>query len=304
MAAPGSTPATGDRERVTETLAAAAVEALAATLDIEPPTDGTVPPLWHWLHLLSRRPQRELGPDGHPTSGVPAPPGPGRRRMVAGGRVVTHRLLRLGEEATRRTWVAASREKHGRSGPLTFVTVRTEIGQAGRLAVAEEQDIVYRAPGGTLPRAEEPRPKTPERRRPAATMERSDPAAEEPRPRTREPSLELDVTETLLFRFSALTFNAHRIHYDLDWVREEGYEGLVVHGPLQALLMGDLARRHGISLVRREFGYRLVSPMVGPQRLRVQAGEDGLEAGAETRSEAGVLTAVSTVSDSGRGPRS
>ncbi len=263
-----------DRERCTERLAAEPVEALAATLDIEPPADGTVPPLWHWTLLLPRRPQRELGPDGHPLTGVPAPPGPGRRRMFAGGRVVTHRLLRVGEDATRTSWVARTAEKQGRSGPLTFVTVRTEIEQAGEIAVVEDQDIVYRAPGGTRP---------------------ADGGATAPAP-VREPCLELDVTETLLFRFSALTFNAHRIHYDLAWARREGYAGLVVHGPLQALLMGELARRSGVSLVGREFGYRLVAPMLGTGRLRAQAGDAGVGSGVETRSPAGVLTALSTVS--------
>jgi 3-methylfumaryl-CoA hydratase len=281
------------RLRRTEVLAPEPVESLAGVLDLEAPGDGTVPPLWHWLYLLDRRPERDLGPDGHPRHGIPAPPGPGRRRMFAGGSVTSHALLRLGEEATRTTWVAATRETQGSSGPLTFVTVRVEIEQRGRLAVAEEQDIVYRAPrrrqrrecgAERKPAAEEPRQKN-----------AADPAAEEPRPRQAEPSLELDVTPVLLFRFSALTYNAHRIHYDREWVRHEGYADLVVHGPLQALLMGELARRHGISLLGREFAYRLVAPMVGPQRLRVQAGEDGLDAGAETRTATGHLTAVSTL---------
>jgi 3-methylfumaryl-CoA hydratase len=279
--------------RRTETLAPEPVESLAGVLvlDLEPAATATVPPLWHWLYLLDRRPQRDLGPDGHPSSGIPAPPGPGRPRMFAGGRVTTHALLRLGEEATRTSWVAETHQKQGRSGPLTFVTVRIEIEQRGRLAVTEEQDIVYRAPSRATPETAPRR-----QRRPAATMERSDPVAEKLRQEPqRQPSLELDVTPVLLFRFSALTYNAHRIHYDREWVRREGYDDLVVHGPLQALLMGDLARRHGVSLLGREFAYRLVSPMVGPQRLRVQAGDEGLHAGAETRSAAGHLTAVSSL---------
>jgi 3-methylfumaryl-CoA hydratase len=163
-------------------------------------------------------------------------------------------------------------EKEGRTGPLTFVTVLQEITQGGRLAIREEQDIVYRAPGtGALPHAVAPPPPPP------------------------GPTLTLDVDERLLFRFSALTYNTHRIHYDLGYVPTEGYDGLVVHGPLQALMMGDHMRRQSISLVGRTYGYRLVSPMVGPQAFTVVPGPDGLERGAESRSAAGAVCAVSTL---------
>lgn len=259
-----------------EVLAPEPAEALAGVLDIDLPSRVELPELWHWVYLLERRPQRDLGPDGHPTSGVPAPPGPGRRRMFAGGRVETRRLLRLGEPATRTTRVADSREKTGRSGPLTFVTVRSEIVQGGDVAVVEEQDIVYRAPGSSLP-ADQP---------------------VEPPP-AREPSLRLDADPRLLFRFSALTYNAHRIHYDREFVKEEGYADLVVHGPLQALMMGELFRRNDVSLVGRRYSYKLVAPMVGPQVLTVAAGEDGLGAGAETLSEGGTVTAVSRLEQLG-----
>ncbi len=257
---------------LSEVIAAEPTQAMAGLLDIDPPADGQVPELWHWLHLLERRPTRDLGPDGHPTSGIPAPPGPGRRRMFAGGRVDTLRRLRVGAEATRRSWVSKSVEKQGRSGPLTFVTVRHEIHQDGALAIAEEQDIVYRAPGGSgLP---------------------TDAAGDSPV--EREAHLVLPVDRVLLFRFSALTYNAHRIHYDLDWVRHEGYDDLVVHGPLQALLMGELARRSGRTLVGHRFAYRLVSPMIGPQPIHVYAAEAGLRAGAEVRTANGRRTATGT----------
>lgn len=247
-------------------------EALAHLIDIEAPTDA-LPPLWHWVHLLERRPHRDLGPDGHPTSGVPAPPGPGRRRMFAGGEVRTYALLRFGVEATRSTRVVDTVEKQGSTGPLTFVTVRNEISQQGEVCVVDDHHIVYRtADSGTLP-----------------------PAAGEPLPE-REARLDLAVDEALLFRFSALTYNAHRIHYDHQWVRHEGYDGLVVHGPLQALMMGELQRRAGAGLVGATFRYRLRAPMTGPQTLSVLAADDGLAAGAEVRAEAGVLTAVSTLS--------
>jgi 3-methylfumaryl-CoA hydratase len=261
----------------TEVIANEPAEALAAMLDIEQPTaaggTGTVPPLWHWLYLLDRRRQRDLGPDGHPTSGIPAPPGPGRRRMFAGGRVRTLRPLVIGRPATRTARVAQTLEKQGRTGPLTFVTVRHVITQDGEPAVMEEQDIVYRAPGSaTLP---------------------ADPA-DEPAPPP-GPSLSLAVDEVMLFRFSALTYNAHRIHYDHGWVREEGYADLVVHGPLQALMMAELMRREGVDLVGRQYAYRLVSPMIGPQVLTVHAAPQGLSMGAETRDAQGQVTVGSTL---------
>lgn len=265
-------PAAPEQVVVTELLVPQQAEALAGVIGADTPS-STLPPLWHWVHLLERRPQRDLGPDGHPTSGLPAPPGPGRRRMFAGGRVTTYGELRLGEEATRTTRVVASREKEGRTGPLSFVTVRHEITQGGDLLVVDENDIVYRAPdSGSLPPAQ--------------------PDEELP---TREARLDLAVDEALLFRFSALTYNAHRIHYDHAWVRQEGYADLVVHGPLQALMMGELQRRAGDGLVGRVFGYRLVAPMIGPQTMNVLAGVDGLAAGAEVRDARGVVTAVSTL---------
>lgn len=263
------------REQVVrrEVLAPEPAEALAGLLDIDVPETEHLPPLWHWVYLLERRPERDLGRDGHPVSGIPAPPGPGLRRMFAGGRVRQPRRLRLGHEATRATWIASMRETTGRGGPLTFVTVRNEVLQDGELAIEDEQDIVYRASDSKLSG-------------PAREVRPSQPA---------EPTLTLDVDTRLLFRFSALTYNAHRIHYDLDFVRQEGYGDVVVHGPLQALMMGELFRRNGVDLVGREYVYRLVAPMVGPQRMTVVATEGGLESGAETRDAAGTVTAVSSL---------
>ena len=247
---------------------------LAALLDIDAPTDGLLPELWHWVHLLARPRESLLGADGHPVSGIPAPPGPGRRRMFAGGRVTTLRRLRIGEEATLVSRVDSTIDKQGRSGPLTFVTVRNEIRQGGVLAVVDEQDIVYRA-GGTQPL-------------PTAAP------ADSPIPK-RSHRLDLAVDERLLFRFSAVTFNAHRIHYDLDWARHEGYDGLVIHGPLQALLMGEVARRGGVSLAGREFSYRLLAPLTGPQLVTAVAAEPGIEHGAQVFGAAGHPTATSTL---------
>jgi 3-methylfumaryl-CoA hydratase len=254
-----------------ETIAAEPVEAMAGLLDIAMPRDGDVPELWHCAHLLERPASRDLGADGHPITGIPAPPSPGLRRMFAGGRVETHGRLRIGEPATRTTRLVADVAKQGRSGPLRFVTVRHEIRQRERLVVLEEQDLVYREPGPAI----------------AVTPGEGLPS--------REASLSLDVDERLLFRFSALTYNAHRIHYDRAWCRQEGYDDLVVHGPLQALLMGELLRRNGVTLTGRRFSYRLVSPMIGPQTVHALASAEGLAAGAEVRTTDGRATALAAV---------
>jgi 3-methylfumaryl-CoA hydratase len=259
----------------TEVVSAGPVEALAALLDIAVSQD-VLPPLWHQTHLLERPAQRDLGPDGHPVHGIPAPPGPGHKRMFAGGRVDTHRPIVVGREATRTTWLARTEEKTGRSGTLTFVTVRSEYTQDGEVAVAEEADIVYRASGSTVP---------------ATPGSLDDPPYQAPA----SPFLTLRADERLLFRFSALTYNAHRIHYDLTWARLEGYGGMVVHGPLQALMLAELARRHGVDLVGRRFTYRLVAPMTGTQTFTVAAARDGLDTGAEARDVHGTVTAVSVL---------
>jgi 3-methylfumaryl-CoA hydratase len=212
-----------------------------------------LPPLWHWVYLLDRAAQADLGPDGHPVRGtLPAPPGPGRRRMWAGGRVRTNGPLRCGEPATKRTRVLAVTEKHGRTGRLTFVTVGVEVLQDGAVVVDEEQDIVYRDTAGAAapPRsAEAPRSEVP-------------PA---------EGEREIVISPTVLFRFSALTYNAHRIHYDRDYCRDvEGYPGLLTHGPLQAIAMAEAARAVGRTAYV-SFEYRLVAPLFDDQGLIVSA---------------------------------
>lgn len=260
----------------TEVIASEPTESLAAALDIEiPHTAGDpVPPLWHWTYLLERSPEHELGEDGHPVTGIPAPPGPGRRRMFGGGRVTTLGRLVIGEPATKVTSIKSSVDKVGRTGALTLTTVLQDIFQRGELVIREEQDIVYRAPGsGALP----------------------SPSAPPPAPLG--PTLGLAVDERLLFRFSALTYNGHRIHYDLDWCRQEGYDGLVIHGPLLALMMGEHLRRQGIDLRGKTFGYRFLSPLTKPQTITVVPGADGLEHGAEARGADGTIAAVSTLTE-------
>jgi 3-methylfumaryl-CoA hydratase len=165
-------------------------------------------------------------------------------------------------------------DKHGRSGPLTFVTVRHEIRQSGRTAIVDEHDIVYR-------------PHAPEDA--AADARRvgewgGGPVGE------RRDRWEVDVDPVLLFRFSALTFNAHRIHYDQAYAAYEGYAGLVVQGPLQALLMAESLRRSGQGLNGRQFEYRFLAPAIAPQRLGVLSHSDGGGAQGDVLGEVEVLT--------------
>jgi 3-methylfumaryl-CoA hydratase len=214
-----------------------------------------LPPLWHWIYLLDRPPQADLGPDGHPVRGtIPAPPGPGRRRMWAGGRVRMPGVLRCGEPATRRSAVASVTEKQGRSGHLMFVTVSHQITQGGRLVIDEEQDIVYREEAAAQPASTVI---------PAGTVL---PAG------TGE--WEIAISPVFLFRFSALTYNAHRIHYDRDYCRDvEGYPGLLTHGPLQAIAMAEAARTAGgaSALGGLSFEYRLLAPLFDYQGLIVSS---------------------------------
>jgi 3-methylfumaryl-CoA hydratase len=228
-----------------------------------------LPLLWHWVYLLDRPAQADLGADGHPLLGtIAASPRPGQRRMWAGGRVRTTAPLRCGEPATKRSRVLSIQEKQGRSGPLTFIVVGRQILQHERVVIDEQQDIVYR--DGVSPTGQPPAPEEEGSTVPPANGEWA-----------------IEVSPILLFRFSALTYNAHRIHYDRDYARRvEGYAGLVVHGPLQALAMTEAARaaryragQHDVSLY---FEYRLTSPLFDHQGMVVGA----------TRKQDALVTAV------------
>ena len=267
----------GNVREVTELITPGPAEALAGLLGVTGGSFGEMPLLWHWVYLLDRPPTAALGPDGHQVhGGMPVPPGPGLRRMFAGGRAWRHGALRTGAEATRRTWQASAAVKQGRTGPLHFVTVRTEISQGGAVVVSEEQDLVYREPA------------------PAGAAVAADVAAPPVPAGPGEWAVEVD--PVLLFRYSALTYNAHRIHYDRDYARSEGYPGLLVHGPLQALLMAELARRSGPGFGSREYSYRLVFPLYDDQGLVVSAvtGEGG-SVRASCRDRTGRVTATGTL---------
>lgn len=206
---------------VTDVVTSWPLAALGATLDRrdpEPRTGDAIPPGWHWLYFLETSPASEVGPDGHPRRGDFLPPVQLPRRMWAGGRIEFARLLKVGETARRDSEVVSVESKQGRSGHLVFVTVRHTITASGSTAVTEEHDIVYR---------DAPQPGEP-------------PPALKPAPAEAAWRREVVADPVMLFRFSALIFNAHRIHYDIDYCHEEGYPGLIVHGPLQTILLLDL----------------------------------------------------------------
>ena len=232
------------------------VAALAATLDRkdpEPAAGDAIPPGWHWLYFLETTPASELGADGHAARGGFLPPVTLPRRMWAGGRIEFLRALRVGEVLRRDSEIIAVEPKHGKSGNLVFVTVRHTVLASGATATIEEHDIVYR----DAARPGEPSPHG------------------TPAPAQAEWRRELEAGPVMLFRFSALIFNAHRIHYDLDYARdEERYPGLVVHGPLQAVLLLDLARREDPRPVKK-LVYRAVRPIFHTERFTVNGKRDG-----------------------------
>jgi 3-methylfumaryl-CoA hydratase len=238
-----------------EVIGAGPAEALAGLLGVPlPDLDAGLPLTWHWVYLLDRPDQADLGPDGHPVRGtVPTPPAPGLRRMWAGGAIEHREPLRVGARAVRRTTVLSTQDKQGRTGRLTFVTVGHEISQGGRVSIVERQDLVYREPVPTAVPAPDAAP---------ASVDADE--------------WSLAVTPTLLFRFSALTYNAHRIHYDRPYARDvEGYPGLLTHGPLQALAMAEAARiRCGATGAGLRYEYRLVAPLFDHQGLVVRASSE------------------------------
>ena len=217
----------GRTETVDDDITLASAQAAAATLDdlATPLGPGTaLPPLWHWFYFLPKAAQARLGPDGHPERGGFMPPVPYPRRMFAGARLRFLQPLTVGKPASREGLIKNVVLKSGRSGAMAFVTVAYVYRQEGVVCIEEEQDIVYREPGAAV----------------AAPVPVQLPA---PPPGTWARTVTPD--PRLLFRFSALTFNAHRIHYDRAYATgEEGYPGLVVHGPLMAVLLMDLVRRH------------------------------------------------------------
>lgn len=228
---------------------------MAATVGVANPAhirdDASLPPLWHWIYFLEGLPPAELGRDGHPARGGFLPPVPLPNRMWAGGRVAFLQPVPIGSHIRKTSRIAKIDHKVGRSGDLVFVTVLHELASlAGEPLIREEHDIVYKSAS---------RPATP--------------AAAEMRPA--QFSATFTPTSTTLFRYSALTFNGHRIHYDLDYCRNvEGYASLVIHGPLVATLLANFAEEVSGRTVR-EFNYRGLSPALLGETITLAASIDG-----------------------------
>ncbi len=219
----------------------ARARALGVTLDYSnlPSIGSALPELWHWILFWPLTATNELGPDGHPKKRGVLPDLGLPRRMWAGGRLKFHSAIEIGQVIRRSSTVTNVEEKSGRTGRLGFVTVRHLLKIGNSVVIEEEQDIVYRE--AYVPGAAVPQP-------------------------TRAPTeylwkREIAPTETMLFRYSALTFNSHRIHYDREYaLHQEGYPNLVVHGPFVATLLLDLVRRKAPESVVKTFTFKAVRP--------------------------------------------
>ena len=251
----------GKTETLLDDITAAPVRGLSATLDRDdavPVPGAPLPPLWHWLYFLPQHRQSGIGPDGHAKRGGFLPPVPLPRRMWAGGRLrwLQENPLVVGDAVRRVSRIDSVTHKSGRTGDLLFVLMTHEVHNSKGLALTEEHDIVYRAavqPGDPVP--------------PPLAAEKGAPWQREITP-----------DDVMLFRYSALTFNGHRIHYDRKYVTEvEGYPGLIVHGPLIATLLVDLVRRQLPGGFIKCFEFKAVRPIfdLHPFRLNGQPSADG-----------------------------
>ncbi|WP_316014663.1 MaoC family dehydratase N-terminal domain-containing protein [Roseobacter sp. HKCCA0434] len=246
----------GREQKDSEVLSSMLVRQFNATFDRTSETEqgDEAPLLIHLCLAQPTAPMSELGRDGHPALGGFLPPVPLPRRMWAGGAFTFHSGIRIGEEVTRHSTITDVQLKEGRSGALCFVTVQHEVSANGRAVLSERQDIVYR----DIPAGSQGKPKA-----------EPTPAAVGAHSRVVEPH------PTLLFRYSALTFNGHRIHYDKPFcIDVEGYPGLVVHGPMQATMLCQYAadlRGHA----PKTFAFRSLSPIYDNADFTVNAAEEG-----------------------------
>jgi 3-methylfumaryl-CoA hydratase len=244
----------GRKEQFRDVISQNPAAALAATLDHKevPQYGDPLRPLWHWVYFTPLTRQSELGTDGHPLLGGFMPPVPLARRMWAGGRLRFLAPIHIGDEVSKETEIINVAYKPGRQGDLIFVTLRHCLSTARGLAIEEEQDIVYRQPVSGVP-----------------VVTSQSPASGHELAKTalwRDP---IEADARLLFRYSALTFNAHRIHYDEPYAREEeGYAGLVVHGPLTATLIVDRLLAHAPGRLV-EFAFRGQSPLLAGTRFNL-----------------------------------
>ena len=230
---------------------------MAATVDHPDPerirNGERLPPLWHWIYFLAGLPSAELGRDGHPARGGFLPPVPLPNRMWAGGRVSFVQPLVIGSTGRKESSILSVDHKRGRSVNLVFVTVMHQLKSlAGELLIREEHDIVYKGATSAPQQVENP-----------ASAHRGPPAKS------------FTPTSTTLFRYSALTFNGHRIHYDTDYCRAiEGYRNLVIHGPLTATMLAMLAEEVSGRVIR-EFSYRGMAPAILGDSLGLYADSAG-----------------------------
>ncbi|MGO4001473.1 FAS1-like dehydratase domain-containing protein [Pseudomonas fluorescens] len=236
----------GRCEKSNDHLSTLLLKRIAATFGVDAPEPGKpIPALWHWCFFQDPVAESRLGADGHPARGGFLPAAENRNRMWAGGRLTFLRPLMADSQAEKISTITAIDEKQGRSGKLLFVTVLHEYWQNDQCCIREEQDIVYREP--TPPKATTGDPL------PSGEWER-----------------EVTPTPTLLFRYSAVTFNGHRIHYDFPYVtEEEGYPNLVVHGPLLATLNLQTFIEANPALTVRSFAFRSARPLTVPAPFKV-----------------------------------
>jgi 3-methylfumaryl-CoA hydratase len=250
-------PSTETRQDVVTPAAARALHDLLDR-DGPAPQDGDpLPILWHWLAFLPRARQSDIDEDGHPRTGGFLPPTAGRRRMYAGGRVIVTGTPTIGAPLTRTSHVADVMRKQGSSGELLFVAVDHHIAADGG-TIDDRNDLVYRDPSSGS----------------GARSQDADIDADVVWGR------DVAIDPTVLFRFSALTYNAHRIHYDRDYATSvEAYPGLVVHGPLQAVLLADAAARAFPDRAVTRFAFRSTAPAFDshPLHLRVRHGAETID---------------------------
>jgi len=245
----------GRSTEATDIVTAQLVMGLRATLfqDVGAPKAGDAAPFTvHWCLAQPVFPMSMLGPDGHPTRGGFLPPVPLPRRMWAGGEIEFLQPLRVGDESTRTSRIADVQVKAGSTGTLCFVSVEHTVTSPRGIAIRERQDIVYREVTSSAPAAAKAAPPPPQAQHRETHV--SDPV--------------------LLFRYSALTFNGHRIHYDRDYVTKvEGYPGLIFHGPLQAALIIEMAAKLRSGKPPKRFSYRGVQPLFEGSEFSINANE-------------------------------
>ncbi len=237
----------GRQERVAELISASHTKKIAFSVNAPVPDEGeALPLLWHWAFFVDPLPLKGLGEDGHPARGGFLPPADNRNRMWAGGRLNFVQDLLIGKEAERITTIKSVIEKEGRTGKLLFVTLEHIYEQEGQVCLIEEQDIVYREPSPPKLVGDEMAPKA-------------------------EWSQTVRPDAVMLFRYSAVTFNGHRIHYDYPYANGvEGYPGLVVHGPLIATKVLQAFTDAHPDKVVSQFSFRGVRPLISPEPFRVE----------------------------------